>query len=403
MISHELLKRILEYQKQTSKQVYIVGGFIRDILLGIESYDLDFTFEASKTGIMPLYERIQEMHEATLCSEFQTMRFESEDQIHFDIATMRKETYNKTLNRYEYEAASLKWDILRRDFTINTAYVKLNDSLLELLTTYLRERRIDEALVNYLKSHICASHPLFYTDMSLKKVRLLHLNSFNEDPSRILRAVKIVNQLDFRMDEETLNALSNALYEDKLLELPLSRIQLEFSKLFKGDLWQKNLKMLMAFNWQEINYGDMFLKTFKNESEEKRTLLMSRFITHIEWLYGVDHQIKKCHEAYNRTLEAFLNNAEINDYNLYKLLYNKRIETLNLMAHHYRDQIMHYEINLKQYSLNLTGHDLIRMGIPQNECIRKFMDALLEYKINHHLDLSLEDEIKYIESIKHEY
>ncbi|GAU76981.1 CCA tRNA nucleotidyltransferase [Fusibacter sp. 3D3] len=398
MTACELLKLLLNYQKQSSTQIYLVGGFIRDLLLNRRSTDLDFTFQGD---IVPLYEFIQKSHDAVLCSEFQTMRFESTDHIHFDIATMRREIYNLALERYEYEPSTLKWDIVRRDFTINTAYVKLNETLYQVLMQSLEANQITPRAIQYLKTHVCACHPLFYTDLSKGILRVLHSKSFEEDPSRIFRTVKIKNQLGFQVEEATLKALLAGINSDSISKLSLSRIQMEFSKLFIDSKWQVNLETLIAYKWQIIKSSEIIV-TPCNSSEVKRIVLMSRFENHMDWLYGVDEQIKKCHEEYNRTLEAFSLNSEINDYNLYKLLYNKRIETINLMAKQHKTLMMRYG-GLMCFKLNLTGNDLIQIGIPQNHQMRVLMDALLAHKLNHRIELSLEDEIKYIESIKNEY
>lgn len=399
MTAQELLKLLLKYQAESSVQIYLVGGFIRDILLNKKSTDLDFTFQGD---ISPLYEFMQDAQDVVICPAFQTMRFESTDRIHFDIATMRRETYNRALECYEYTPSNLKWDLLRRDFTVNTAYVKFNETLYKVLNKIFEENQILPESIQYIKMHVYACHPLFYTDLNKGIIRVLHPNSFDEDPSRILRAVKIKNQLSFQLEDMTLGRLLLSISEDKLSTLSLSRIQMEFSKLFIGSGWQKNLDTLVEYKWQIIMPCEAFITTC-NLSESKRITLMMRFINHINWLYGIDDQIKKCHDEYIRTLEAFSLNLEINDYNLYKLLYNKRIETINLMAKHHKALLMRYEVYLKQYKLKLTGNDLIQIGIPQNHQMRVLMDALLEYKINHRRELSLEDEIKYIESIKNEY
>ncbi len=399
MTANELLKLLLKYQRQSGIQIYLVGGFIRDILLNKRSMDLDFTFQGE---VGPLYEFIKASHDVVLCSEFQTMRFESVDHIHFDIATMRREIYNTGIEAYEYVPSDLKWDILRRDFTVNTAYVKFNETLCKLLNETFEKNRIEPGIIQYIKQNIYASHPLFFKDLNMGIIRLLHLSSFDEDPSRILRAVKIKNQMKAQLEEMTLKRLLSGIKAGKLSTLPLSRLQIEFSKLFKGSGWRENLETLLVYKWQMIQ-SDVAITISCDPDEFKRITLMSRLENHIDWLYGVDDQIKRCHEEYDRTLEAFLLNSEINDYNLYKLLYNKRVETLALIARRYKDKVMLYEKTLKAYKLNLTGHDLIRIGVPQNYKMRILMDALLEYKINHRIKLSLEDEIKYIESIKNEY
>ena len=399
MTASELLKLLLKYQRQSGIQIYLVGGFVRDILLNKRSMDLDFTFQGE---IGPLYEFIRYSHDVVLCSEFQTMRFESVDHIHFDIATMRREIYNTGIEAYEYMPSNLKWDILRRDFTVNTAYVKFNETLCKLLSETFNKNQIGLDVIQYIKQNVYASHPLFFKDLYMGIIRVLHLSSFDEDPSRILRAVKIKNQMRAQLEEKTLKRLLSGIKAGKLSTLSLPRLQMEFSKLFKGYGWRENLETLMVYKWQVIQ-SDVAIAISCDSDEFKRITLMSRFENHINWLYGVDDQIKRCHDEYIRTLEAFLLNSEINDYNLYKLLYNKRVETLALIARRYKDKVLLYEKTLKAYKLNLTGHDLIRIGVPQNYKMRVLMDALLEYKINHRIKLSLEDEIKYIESIKNEY
>lgn len=401
MKAKDLLQIMLNYQSKSSTQLFLVGGFIRDVLLGKDSIDLDFTFEGE---IEALFELISGIIPKAVGSDYQTMRFESSDHFHFDIATFRRETYDLEKETYIYSPSTLKWDIARRDFTVNTAYVKYDEILCGHLSDYVDKRDNLDALKHYIGANLYASHPLFMTDLSSRRIRILQANSFYEDPSRVLRALKLKNQLDFTIEDQTQRHMLECIKLDRLSSLPLSRMQMELAKLFKTEHWHLNLEVLINTGWKAVGkQRPLKLIEGLNRDQHKRTVLMLSFYDHIEWLYGVDDQIKKCHREFNGTLELFCSSLEINDYNLYKLLYNKRIETLNLLCVKHSGLVGQFLGLQTRYKLRVRGNDLIRIGIPQNGQMRLMMDALLKYKIDHRIEMSLEDEIKYIESIKNEY
>jgi len=157
------------------KNLYYVGGVVRDEILGTKSFDTDFCYEgdaiefAQKQGL-----NIIKTNEA-----FGTVRvlFENKE---IDIASTRTETYPKKghLPKVENIGCSLKEDLIRRDFTINA----------------LAKRTTDGELIDYFNG---------LDDIKNKTLKVLHKNSFIDDPTRIIRGLKFSVRFGFDLNGET--------------------------------------------------------------------------------------------------------------------------------------------------------------------------------------------------------
>lgn len=192
--------------------VYLVGGAVRDVLLGEQSLDLDLMVEgdalafaealAAELGVT------SHPHE-----KFQTAVVKGRDregnEIRIDVATARTEVYVAPGALPEVERSTLRHDMARRDFTINA------------MATSLRAEDLG------------ATYDFFggFRDLRRRTVRVLHNLSFVEDPTRLLRAVRYEARLGFEMDRHTLSLargciemrlvgdLASARLRDELLDL----------------------------------------------------------------------------------------------------------------------------------------------------------------------------------------
>ncbi|RUM28587.1 MAG: poly-A polymerase, partial [Aquifex sp.] len=160
----EIAREVGEIAKEKGFKAYIVGGVVRDILLGKEVWDVDFVVEGNA---VELAKELAKRHGVNVhpFPEFGTAHLKI-GKIKLEFATARRETYSRPGAYPKVEPASLKEDLIRRDFTINAMAISVNSEDYGTLIDYFGGLR----------------------DLKDKVIRVLHPVSFIEDPVRILRA-----------------------------------------------------------------------------------------------------------------------------------------------------------------------------------------------------------------------
>ena len=168
-------------------RVFAVGGFIRDLLLQIPNHDLDLVVEPAA---IPFAEKLNELLRGQLTTheQFGTASIVIPGGIQIDLVTSRQEFYARPAALPEVEQSSLKNDLFRRDFTINTLACSLKVPEFGTLIDFFHG--ID--------------------DLEKGLIRVLYNLSFVEDPLRVLRAVRFEQRFGFRLEETTLSLLENA-------------------------------------------------------------------------------------------------------------------------------------------------------------------------------------------------
>ena len=167
--------------------VYAVGGFVRDLLLGVENLDMDVTVEGD--GIF-FAERFAAARGGRVrCHHaFGTAVVICPDGSKIDVASTRLEYYESPGVLPTVERSSLRHDLYRRDFTINTLAFCLNNDRFGLMTDYFGG----------------------WQDIQKRVVRVLHNLSFVEDPTRVFRAIRFEQRLGFAIAPHTENLLRSA-------------------------------------------------------------------------------------------------------------------------------------------------------------------------------------------------
>ncbi len=155
----------------------LVGGVVRDLLLGRPSLDLDLVFESNAVDVA---RRLAAQHggEIIVHPAFQTAVWQPRPGVFMDLITARREHYPAPASLPVVQPAKLADDLARRDFSINTLAIRLVDGEL-----------VDEH--NGLQ------------DLQKGVVRALHKNSFIDDPTRILRAIRYEQRYGFAMEPST--------------------------------------------------------------------------------------------------------------------------------------------------------------------------------------------------------
>jgi len=198
---NEILQEAGRVAAQHGYRAYAVGGFIRDLVLRRPNLDIDIVVEGE--GIV-FAKDFAESYDARVRSykKFGTAVVIFPDGFKIDVATARLEYYEYPAALPTVELSSLKLDLYRRDFTINTLAVELNPGRFGQLIDYFGAQR----------------------DFKDKAIRVLHNYSFVEDPTRVLRAIRYEQRLGFRIMKHTSNLIENAVKMKLLVQLSGRRL-----------------------------------------------------------------------------------------------------------------------------------------------------------------------------------
>ena len=189
-LSHPVFKRIGEISDQEGMETYVVGGFVRDLLLDRKKELSDIDIVTVGSGINLARKVAASLHprlKVTVFKSFGTAMF-NYDEIDFEFVGTRKESYRQDSRKPIVEDGTLEDDQKRRDFTINALAICLNQSQFgELLDSFNGTDDLENKIIRTpLEPEI----------------------TFSDDPLRMLRAIRFATQLNFRIEDDTLNAIT---------------------------------------------------------------------------------------------------------------------------------------------------------------------------------------------------
>ncbi len=225
---HDMITTLAEAFRAQHKQLYIVGGTVRDVLLHREdSNDEDLATDATPDEIKRIVAPTHPSAVVLVGERFGTVRLHYPNYI-IEITTFRSEQYNPNSRKPEVcFGTSLEDDLLRRDFTINAmACHPLTGQVIDLFGG-----RQD------LEAHV------------LRAVGNEPDKRFNEDPLRLLRAVRFAAQLDFTIEPETRRSIIRQ--SAKLQKISRERIRDEMNKLLVSANPAKGLDLLVELGLME--------------------------------------------------------------------------------------------------------------------------------------------------------
>ncbi len=213
-----IMKEIINILYENGYEAYVVGGFVRDYLLGIESKDIDICTNAPIKEIKRLFKGRGKSFDKFFAYHIE------EDGYTYDITTYRKELKYKKNKPIELEVAEdLGTDLLRRDFTINTFAINKDGLFVDMLGA---KRDLDEKIIRVVGD-------------TTKK--------FNEDKTRIIRALRFACTLDFDLDPKIVDFITKR--KTYLLnEVPLEYKKSELDKIFNSNGVDKFFYILKQYN-----------------------------------------------------------------------------------------------------------------------------------------------------------
>jgi len=186
-------------------RAFLVGGSVRDLILGRPVSDIDISVECRPEKLL----KTPELKDSLLVSssEFGTVKFNIHDEL-IDVAMARSEVYPEPGMLPEVRPSNIGNDLFRRDFTINSIAVSLSPE---------NWGEVFDAFDSI-------------SDLRSKTIRVMHSKSFMDDPTRIFRAARYMVRLDFVLNLETQNLILGSL--KSVRNLSGVRISNELSKIF---------------------------------------------------------------------------------------------------------------------------------------------------------------------------
>ncbi|MBD2166997.1 CBS domain-containing protein [Calothrix membranacea FACHB-236] len=416
----QLLTQASQEAEKRGWHLYLVGGAVRDLLLAegasktlmIKDIDLvvDGFHKAADVGAgVELAKALQQMHpEARLeiHGAFQTAallwhKHPELDSLWVDIATARTEFYPYPAANPEVEASSIRQDLYRRDFTINAMALRLTSSR--------PGGRTQQAapLLDFFGGLL---------DLQAKKIRVLHANSFIEDPTRIYRGVRFAVRFGFEIEAQTEDyiryAINSGVYdrtaqENSRTPALQTRLKTELKHILEAPYWKPALQLLDNLGalqcihptlkldediLRELRLLQLCLRRF----DRQQTLIhwqmrLETLIAHLSPQYRekVAKNLQMQEESISRlnTLAqiqpeviASLSNFQ-SPSQIVNLLRQQDLQTLILIAlkspRTIRRQIWHYLTVWANMQPILNGNDLKQLGYKPGPQYRQILDDLL--------------------------
>lgn len=397
----------------TSNKLFYIGGVVRDELLNKQSIDIDITYVGNAIEYCSKFGEVIQIN-----PDFGTVRVKIPSSPHreiadfvpstgsghnvpeelnnviVDFASTRSETYPKKghLPVVEKIGCSLKEDVLRRDFTIN--------ALAKSITT--------GEIVDYVGG---------LKDLKNKKLRVLHDNSFIDDPTRIIRGLKFAMRFNFELEEHT-KKLQDEYLKNINYDMSYKRIKKELIETFNAPLSNitKEYKKQRTFErfindkiYKLVTPNDVEIPSINiEELIEKYCLDMDCHVAnaprndeHIWLIYvGVLKDLSRLPltKIEQKILDDVPQNILNSDFELYKTFENAKIETILLYAI-LKDQkgAKHYLDNLRNIKISINGKDLQNLGISPSPQYQEIFDEVLKAKLKNP-KMTKEDELKIAKS-----
>jgi tRNA nucleotidyltransferase (CCA-adding enzyme) len=374
--------------------VYCVGGFIRDFLLQVPNFDLDLVVEGNGEELAAdLAARLggkQRTHE-----RFRTAVVTLPDGTKIDVATARTEYYEFPAALPRVEKSSIREDLYRRDFTINTLAIYLNPDRFGDLIDYFGGRR----------------------DLEKGIIRILYNLSFVEDPTRILRAIRFEQRYSFTIEADTLRFAIDAIERRMLGKLSYKRILHELililsekdpgnslDRMKEIGLWQYILpevklehlnrvtlkRISIVVTWLEERYYPANVKSWLVYILVLLARLNNDELEGVLVRYPFDnYAIRAIRESrpVPATAEFFTQNDHLEPHRIDKMIGEWTRENLVYLLLLVREEsawnnLVNYLDRKEWVQIEINGNDLKEMNIKEGPVYRRIFDKLYRLKLD---------------------
>jgi tRNA nucleotidyltransferase (CCA-adding enzyme) len=405
------LRALGDKAAEMGMQAYLVGGIVRDLLLRRENLDVDVVVEgdgiALADALAPVWDASVHAHRA-----FGTAKVVCPDGARLDVATARTEFYPEPAALPTVEWSSLKLDLYRRDFTVNTLALRLAPGRFGEIIDFFGGLR----------------------DLKEGTIRILHNLSFVEDPTRVLRALRFQLRFGFSLGRQTEKLLRNAVRMGFLAQARGRRLFLEWVQLLEGGDPSDTLEVLeeqevlSAFHpklklgtdirelvgrvkgvvtWFMLLYLDTPIRAWMVYLLAVLDPLNDEEVGEWARAFGIaEREGRELLEARGRGYRALLElrselaKGRLKNSRVFEILHPCGPETLLFLMAKTRDDekrrlISRYYTKLSGTTVLLRGRDLKSMGIPPGAVYRELLDGLLGARLDGAVK-TREDEVAWV-------
>jgi tRNA nucleotidyltransferase (CCA-adding enzyme) len=389
------LKRIGEVADECGYGAYVVGGFVRDLFLYRSDEDVDIVIEGDGIAFAKKYAKLEGARIHTY-EKFGTAVIIFPDGFTIDVASARLEYYQSPAALPIVEMSSIKLDLFRRDFTINTLAIQLNTEKFGMLIDFFSARK----------------------DIKEKIIRVLHNLSFVEDPTRVFRAIRFEQRFGFTIGKLTKGLIKNAVNMNFFQGLSGRRVLGELKQILEEDnpvpaIIRLNDFDLLKFIHPSIQFDNQLIF---NLNSVKQALAWHDLLfldeSYMKWVVYFSVLVHACDSQsaeeicsrfelaprYRKIFCAERLSAEkcvlelarslpLPNSQLYRKLSEFRTELILYMMAITRQEkikkaISHYFTNLRKINVSLKGRDLKKMGVVPGPIYREILKAALDAKLN---------------------
>ncbi|MCJ7516021.1 MAG: CCA tRNA nucleotidyltransferase [Dehalococcoidia bacterium] len=360
---------------ELGQELYLVGGVVRDLFLDRDNFDFDLVVEGDAINLARKLAKDSQA-KLTVHSRFGTAKLDYPG-FSLDLATARSESYSKPGALPTVKPGSLKDDLIRRDFSINAMALHLNPQHFgELIDLYQGKDDIERRLI-----------------------RVLHIKSFIDDATRILRAIRYEQRLSFKLETETAKLLRRDMA--MLDTISGDRIRHEMELILKEDEPERALGRA-----EELGVLDQLHPALKGNGRLSKIFSQARQLDvrvslPILYLCLLVHNLnakenenfivhlnfpRNSAEAMRQTLQLKarlhkLTNPKLKPSEIYRLLYSysataiqaNALASESLIA---SQNLLLYLNKLRYVKPLLNGADLKKMGIPSGAKIGETLNIL---------------------------
>ncbi len=396
----KLLRHIGEVADQRGVSAYVVGGFVRDLFLYRHNEDIDIVIEGDGIGFAKQFSGLYNAR-VNSYEKFGTAviifpdNFKPEG-FKIDVASARMEYYHSPAALPTVEMSSIKMDLLRRDFTINTLAVALNKSAFGSLIDFFSAQR----------------------DIKEKVIRILHNLSFVEDPTRVFRAIRFEQRFGFTIGKLTSGLIENAVKMDFFKNLAGCRVFSELRHILEEEnptpylvrlndykllkridpSFVLNRKLIFHFNaakkvisWFDllftgepcIRWRVYFLVLLRHQDKKSAESVCRRLELapkHKKFFVKdrllAEERLNRLHQNLPTAFSHIY--RELKDLKIELILYIMAITTHTQLIKH----ISYYVTDLRHMKLSVSGKDIQALGIDPSPVYGKILSAVMDAKLN---------------------
>jgi len=407
----EMFREIGEVADNTGYGAFVVGGFVRDLFLYRQNEDIDIVIEGDGIAFAKKYAKMTgaRIH---AYAKFGTAVIIFPDGFKIDVASARMEYYKSPAALPTVEMSSIKLDLFRRDFTINTLSIQLNPDRFGLLIDFFGGQK----------------------DIKAKAIRVLHNLSFVEDPTRVFRAIRFEQRFGFTIGKVTAGLIENAMKMNFVKQLSGRRIFSELLQILEEEnpsaaivrlndhdllstihpAIKAETDLVGLFNSVKkvLSWFDLL---FLEESYMKWAVYFLALMGHADRNVSEEicrrlelaerYRVIFCRERFSagKNLLWLERNVPVENSVLFRRLSVFRTELiLYMMAKTHNEtvkrSISHYFTKLRYVTSSLGGKDLLQMGIPPGPVYRKLLEAVVDARLNGELK-SKKDETAFVKNL----